>query len=198
MTVSETNVDDGDAAFTVTMKNIQPGWMIALGVLTVLTGIVAIAFPLASTLAVELLTGGLFLTVGAFTTVHAIMDRKAEGMWWELLIGLVHIVAGVLFLANPLGGILALTIMLGATFMAEGVLRIIMATQMERSRKLFLLIASGGLSVLLGIMVFGGLANGASLTLVGVLLGVNFIFSGTAAIASGIAAHGPGSEGAQA
>lgn len=198
MTVSETNADDGDAAFTVTMNNIQPGWMIALGVLTVLTGVVAIAFPLASTLAVELLTGSLFLTVGVFTTVHAIMDRKAEGIWWELLIGLVHIVAGVLFLANPLGGILALTIMLGATFMAEGVLRIIMATQMERSRKLFLIIASGGLSILLGIMVFGGLANGASLTLIGVLLGVNFIFSGTAAIAIGIAATGPGSEGAQA
>lgn len=198
MSVSETNVDDGDAAFTVTMKNIQPGWMIALGVLTVLTGIVAIVFPLASTLAVELLTGGLFLTVGAFTTVHAIMDRKAKGMWWELLIGLLHIVAGVLFLANPLGGILALTIMLGATFMAEGVLRIIMATQMERSRKLFLLIASGGLSVLLGIMVFGGLANGASLTLVGVLLGVNFIFSGTAAVAIGIARNRPDNEAAQA
>ncbi len=198
MTVSETSVDDGDAAFTVTMKNIQPGWMIALGVLTVLTGIVAIALPLASTLAVELLTGGLFLTVGAFTTVHAIMDRKAEGMWWELLIGLVHIVAGVLFLANPLGGILALTIMLGATFMAEGVLRIIMATQMERSRKLFLLIASGGLSILLGIMVFRGLANGASLTLIGVLLGVNFIFSGTAAITIGVAGTGSNSEDAKA
>ncbi len=198
MTVSQTNTAGGDAAFTVTMKSIQPGWMIALGVLTVLTGVVAIAFPFASTLAVELLTGSLFLTVGVFTTVHAIMDRKADGMWWELLIGLVHVVAGVLFLANPLGGILALTIMLGATFMAEGVLRIIMVTQMERSRKLFLLIASGGLSILLGIMVFGGLANGASLTLIGVLLGVNFIFSGTAAITIGVAGTGSNSEDAKA
>ncbi|MDX8352439.1 HdeD family acid-resistance protein [Cognatiyoonia sp. IB215182] len=198
MTVSETNVDGVDAAFTVTMKNIQPDWMIALGVLTVLTGIVAIAFPLTSTLAVELLTGSLFLTVGAFTTVHAIMDRKAKGMWWELLIGLVHIVAGVLFLANPLGGILALTIILGATFMAEGILRIIMATQMERSRHLFLLIASGALSILLGIVVFGGLANGASLTLIGVLLGVNFIFSGTAAIVIGVAGAQSDSEDLQA
>ena len=110
----------------------------------------------------------------------------------------MHIVAGVLFLANPVGGILALTIMLGATFLAEGVLRIIMAMQMERSRKLFLLIASGGVSVLLGIMVFGGLANGASLTLIGVLLGVNFIFSGTAAIAIGIASTRSDGEDAQA
>ncbi len=197
MTVSETSVDGGDAAFTVTMKSNQPGWMIALGVLTVLTGFSAIAFPLASTLAVELLTGSLLLTVGMFTTVHAIVERKADGMWWELLIGLMHIVAGVLFLANPLGGIFALTIMLGVTFMAEGILRIIMATQMERSRQLFLLIASGGLSILLGIVVLGSLANGASLTLIGVLLGVNFIFSGTAAIVLGIAATGPSGEDAQ-
>ena len=187
MTVSETSVEGGDAAFTVGPRNIQPGWMIALGVLTVLTGIAAIAFPLASTLAVELLTGSLFLAAGVFTTAHAIMERKANGMWWELLIGLVHIAAGVLLLANPLGGIIAITVILGATLLVEGVLRIIMATQMDLSRRLFLVIASGALSILLGIMVFGGLANGASLTLIGVLLGVNFIFAGAAAIGIGIA-----------
>ncbi|MEL6838380.1 MAG: DUF308 domain-containing protein [Pseudomonadota bacterium] len=187
MTVSETDIEGGDAAFAVKLKNIHPGWMIALGVLTVLTGVVAIAFPLASTLAAELLVGSLFLAIGVVTTAHAIMERQADGMWWELLIGLVHIVAGVLFLANPFGGIVALTVLLGATFLTEGVFRIIMATQMERSRRLFLVIASGGLSILLGILVFGGLANGASLTLIGVLLGVNFMFSGAAAIAIGIA-----------
>ncbi|MEM9788285.1 MAG: DUF308 domain-containing protein [Pseudomonadota bacterium] len=187
MTVSETDIEGGDAAFAVKLKNIHPGWMIALGVLTVLTGVVAIAFPLASTLAAELLVGSLFLAIGVVTTAHAIMERQADGMWWELLIGLVHIVAGVLFLANPFGGIVALTVLLGATFLVEGVFRIIMATQMERSRRLFLVIASGGLSILLGILVFGGLANGASLTLIGVLLGVNFMFSGAAAIAIGIA-----------
>ncbi|MEO0929680.1 MAG: DUF308 domain-containing protein [Pseudomonadota bacterium] len=187
MTVSETDIEGGDAAFAVKLKNIHPGWMIALGVLTVLTGVVAIAFPLASTLAAELLVGSLFLAIGVVTTAHAIMERQADGIWWELLIGLVHIVAGVLFLANPFGGIVALTVLLGATFLVEGVFRIIMATQMERSRRLFLVIASGGLSILLGILVFGGLANGASLTLIGVLLGVNFMFSGAAAIAIGIA-----------
>ncbi|MEO1240182.1 MAG: DUF308 domain-containing protein [Pseudomonadota bacterium] len=101
--------------------------------------------------------------------------------------GLLYVVAGVVFLANPLGGILAMTVMLGATFVAEGVLRIVMATQMERSRQLFLLIASGAMSLLLGLLVFAGLANGASLMLIGVLLGVNFIFSGMAATAVGIA-----------
>ena len=194
MSVSETNVEGGAPAFNVTMKNIEPGWMIALGVLTVLTGIAAIAFPLASTLTVELLTGSLLLTVGVFTTVHAIMECKADGMWWELLMGLVYIVAGILFLANPLGGIIAMTVMLGATFLAEGVLRIIMATQVERSKQLFLVVASGSLSIFLGVMVFGGLANGASLTLIGVLLGVNFVFSGAAAIGIGVAGVGSDDE----
>lgn len=187
MTVADTKVEGGDAAFAVSVQSIRPGWMIALGVLTVLTGMSAIAFPFASTLAVEVMTGMLFLAVGLITTVHAVVERKAEGMWWELLTGLLYIVAGVVFLANPLGGILAMTVMLGATFVAEGVLRIIMATQMERSRQLFFLIASGAMSLMLGLLVFAGLANGASLTLIGVLLGANFIFSGTAATAIGIA-----------
>ena len=55
-----------------------------------------------------------------------------------------------------------------------------------------------GLSILLGILVFGGLARGASLTLIGALLGVNSIFSGTAAIAVGIADTGSDGEDAQA
>ncbi|MEL6243550.1 MAG: DUF308 domain-containing protein [Pseudomonadota bacterium] len=187
MTTADTKIEGDDAAFAMTVQGIRPGWMIALGLLTILTGMTAIAFPFASTLAVEVMTGMLFLAVGLFTTVHAVVERKADGMWWELLTGLLYVVAGVVFLANPLGGILAMTVMLGATFVAEGVLRIVMATQMERSRQLFLLIASGAMSLLLGLLVFAGLANGASLMLIGVLLGVNFIFSGMAATAVGIA-----------
>lgn len=187
MTTADTKIEGDDAAFAMTVQGIRPGWMIALGLLTILTGMTAIAFPFASTLAVEVMTGMLFLAVGLFTTVHAVVGRKADGMWWELLTGLLYVVAGVVFLANPLGGILAMTVMLGATFVAEGVLRIVMATQMERSRQLFLLIASGAMSLLLGLLVFAGLANGASLMLIGVLLGVNFIFSGMAATAVGIA-----------
>ncbi|MEX0316727.1 MAG: HdeD family acid-resistance protein [Ruegeria sp.] len=194
MTLSEpTGSKEATTALPATTE-LRPVWIIVLGALTVLTGIAAIAFPLASTLAVEVLVGSLFLTVGVFTTTHAIIDRGSEGMWWELLIGLLHIAAGVIFLTNPLGGILALTVMLGATFVAEGVLRIFMALRMERSRKLFLLIASGALSILLGGMVFAGLANGASLMLIGVLLGANFIFAGVALITVGMAAKTSGSD----
>ena len=50
-----------------------------------------------------------------------------------------------------------------------------------------MMVASGALSILLGILVLAGLANGASLTLIGVLLGINFIFSGAAATTLGIA-----------
>ncbi len=186
MTVSQTSMDGGDAALSEALEGIQPGWMIALGAITSLTGLLAIAFPFASTLTVELMVGSLFLTVGLFTTVHATMERKAEGMWWELLIGLLHIAAGVAFLVNPLGGIIALTIMLGGVFVVEGVMRIMMALQMERSKRVFLLVASGALSVVLGGIVLAGMTNGASLTLLGVLLGVNFIFSGAAIMTFGI------------
>ena len=50
-----------------------------------------------------------------------------------------------------------------------------------------LVIASGCLSVLLGIMVLAGLANGASIALIGTLVGLNFIFAGSAMMAVGIA-----------
>ena len=63
MTTADTKIEGDDAAFAMTVQGIRPGWMIALGLLTILTGMTAIAFPFASTLAVEVMTGMLFLAV---------------------------------------------------------------------------------------------------------------------------------------
>lgn len=191
MTLTDTNADGPAATVSGADSGLNSFWLIVLGVCTVFTGIVAIAFPLASTLAVEVIVGSLFLTIGVLTAVHAFVQRDAAGMWWELLIGLLYSAAGIAFLLNPLGGIVAMTIMLGATFLAEGILRIVMAVQLTRSRATFLLIASGALSILLSILVFVGLINGTGLTIVGVLVGVNFIFAGVALVSAGVTADAP-------
>ena len=49
MTVSQTSIEGSDAAFTQAIEEIHPSWMIALGIVTLLTGFLAMAFPIAST-----------------------------------------------------------------------------------------------------------------------------------------------------
>ena len=167
----------------------NPGWLIALGIATLLTGFAAITFPLASTLAIEILVGCLFLSVGLVTMGHAFMEKGWKGFLWGLLIGGLHVIAGIAFLANPFGGVLALTVMLGVTFLAEGVLRIILGFQMRPNNRWGLMIASGAMSILLAIMVLAGLANGSSLIVIGIMVGINFIFAGAALIQIGLGAR---------
>lgn len=158
----------------------RPVWLIVVGLFMALVGLSAIAFPILSTLAVETFVGAAFFVGGIAAIVHAFMEKGWKGFFWEMAIGLLHVVAGIVLLLDPLGGVLALTAVLGATFVAEGILRIVMAIQSRDDGPWGLLVASGALSILLGGIVLAGIVNGASFLLLGVLVGFNFIFAGTA------------------
>lgn len=163
------------------------GWFILLGVVMMLAGGGAFAFPFVASLSVELLVGATLLIVGVATLVQSFQEKEWGGVFWQLAIGVVYLAGGLAFLVNPFGGVIALTVFLGIVFFVEGIARVIMGFQMRSERNWGWLVASGGMSMLLGILVFGGLANGASLGFIGVLLGVNFFFAGASFIALGSA-----------
>lgn len=154
-----------------------------IAVLTILTGFGAIAFPILSTLAVEMLVGCALVAAGIITTVHVIADRESDGIIANLAIGLLYLAGGLVLLANPVGGVLALTVLLGVTLTAEGILRIVMSFRMRPASRWGLVLMSGLLSVLLGLLVLAGLSTGASLVLLGTLFGINLIGAGAALMA---------------
>ncbi len=164
----------------------RPVWLIVLGALMVMVGISAIAFPLLSTLAVETFLGAAFFSGGIVATIHAFMEKDWKGFFWSLAIGILHVVAGLVLLFDPLGGVLALTLVLGATFVAEGVLRIVLAIQARADKPWGMMVASGALSILLGGIVLVGIVNGTSLLLLGTLVGVNFNFAGVSLVTMGL------------
>ena len=131
--------------------------------------------------------GATFLVGGIATLIQSFQEKEWGGVFWQLAIGIVYLAGGVVFLVNPFGGVIALTVFLGIIFFVEGIARMIMGFQMRSERNWGWLVASGAMSMLLGILVFGGLANGASLGFIGVLLGVNFIFAGASFVALGSA-----------
>ena len=101
---------------------------------------------------------------------------------------------GLIFLVNPFGGVIALTVFLGIVFLVEGIARMIMGFQMRSERNWGWVVASGAMSIILSVLVFGGFATGASLGLIGVLLGINFIFAGASFVALGSAQPEPAAE----
>ncbi len=161
------------------------GWFIALGIVLVLTGMVAVAFPFVATLSVELFVGSFILVAGLFTLFHAFAEKEWGGFAWQLAIGILYSLGGIGFLALPIGGAIALTVFLGVVFLTEGIARMVMAFRIRPERAWGWVLASGGVSLMLGVLILAGIGNGASLAFIGLLVGINLIFAGASFTALG-------------
>ena len=163
----------------------KPIWLFALGALMIGLGLLALSYPLVSTLAVELTLGILLAIAGLATLVHAFSDKEWTGFIWQILIAVVYLFGAVIFFLDPLGVTVALTIYLGVVFFVDGVFLIVMGIRTRPAQRWGLFVVSGVVSILLSLYVFFGVPTGESLALLGVLLGVNFIFVGATLLAFG-------------
>ena len=154
------------------------GWFIALGVLLILTGTGALIFPLLATFSAQVLAAATLLAGGVVTLVHAFKNRGWRGFALEALLGLLYIGGGLILFINPLAGMIALTVLLGAMFAADGIARILLALRIRPERSWWAFLISGGLSLVLGALVLLGLPSGYSLAFLGLMVGINMIFAG--------------------
>ena len=167
-------------------------WMLFLveGVVLLVLGATAIALPLLATLALTILIGWLFLVsgvVGLFTTFWM---RQAPGFWWSLISAVLGIVVGVLLLTSPLVGAVSLTIVLVVFFIIEGVASIMFALDHKRelSGQWGWMLVSGIVDLALAALILGGLPSAAAWA-IGLLVGINMIFGGSALIAMALHAR---------
>jgi uncharacterized membrane protein HdeD (DUF308 family) len=157
------------------------GWFMALGILLIVAGVAAIAFPLVSAIAVTILLGWILLACGGLHLIQAF----SLGEWRDFLlrssIGLLYLVSGGLLALFPLSGIITLTILLAALFLAEGVLEILIAVGMRRIAGWGWLLASGVVAFVVGLLIAFGLPSSANWA-IGLLTGINLISSGWALV----------------
>ncbi len=85
--------------FTVVQRNW--GWFLALGIVQIVLGAIAIFESAFVTLVSTTIFGWLLLVGGAFSIVHAIWERKWKGFIIDLLTGLFYGIVGFMMVANP-------------------------------------------------------------------------------------------------
>lgn len=90
-----------------------------LGLAMALVGIIALGFPIISTLAAALFVGWMFLLAGIFLFVGSFAIHGTGPFFGAMLMALLMAAAGVFLLFNPLAGALALTMILGVIFLIE-------------------------------------------------------------------------------
>lgn len=163
------------------------GWIVALGVVFLLAGIVALGSVVAATASAVMIVG-IMMIMGGVAEIIAAFGVKEWGKFllW-LLLGVLYVAAGIIAIVHPLEAATILTLMLGFALVLGGVMRCFLAYQMREAGKPWGWVAFSGLvSIVLGVMIVAQWPA-SSLFVLGLFLGIDLIFIGSGWITMGLA-----------
>lgn len=165
----------------------RSGWFIALGILLVVLGMIALSSSVVFTIVSVTFVGCLMIISGVLQAGHAVMANRWGGFFMELLVGLLSVGAGTLIVANPIAGAAAFTLLIAMFLIVGGLFRIAMAFAI-RFHHAFWLTLHGIINLALGAMIvqewpFSGL------WVIGLFVGIDMLFNGWSLIMLGIAAR---------
>src|SRR3954464_5544411 len=160
------------------------------GILLVVLGLAAMIVPPLASLAVTIFLGWMFLISGIAGLALTFWARQMPGFWWSLISAALAVLAGIILLARPLQGVLTLTIVVGAYFLAEGVVTIMYALEHRRelSERWTWMLFSGVMDLVIAFIIITGLPGSAEWA-IGLLVGINLLFGGASMIGVALAAR---------
>jgi uncharacterized membrane protein HdeD (DUF308 family) len=149
------------------------GWFVALGVVLLLLGVLALGDVVVVTLISTIFIGAMLLVGGVFQVVHAFMVKTWSGFLLSMLGGIVYAVGGLLIMNEPVQGALVITLFLIVALMIGGILRIVVAVRHREINGWWLMALSGVISVLIGFLLYASFPW-SGLWVLGTLIGVEY------------------------
>ena len=131
----------------------KSGWFLALGIILILLGTIALVAQFASTVATMVFLGWLLLFSGAFHVIQGFQAVGWRGIALHFLVGVVDVFAGAWLIWQPLAGSIALTLFLAFWFLASGMFQIIAAMANHLPNRAWAIL-SGVISLLLGLSLW--------------------------------------------
>lgn len=162
------------------------GWFVALGILMLIVGLIAMLNLFTATLVSVFYVGVLMLIGGIFQIVHAFSVKTWGSLLWWVVSGLVYAAAGVIAFVNPLLASSILTLLLAAALLVAGVMRIWVGFQDRERKNSGWIIAAGVVTALAGLIIAAGWPVN-SLFVLGMFLAIDLIFQGASLTAFGMA-----------
>ncbi|MAL94474.1 MAG: hypothetical protein CME40_05285 [Haliea sp.] len=152
-------------------------WFLALGVISTLLGAAAIVFPLVAALTIELLIGWILVISGISGLIHAWRAGRWHGFHFSLVSSLFALGLGMLLLLFPRSGILSLALLVAFFFIITGIMRIMTAWRLRALKGWTWLLVSGIMPLVLAVLILMLWPEAAG-WVIGVLLGIDLLFSG--------------------
>jgi uncharacterized membrane protein HdeD (DUF308 family) len=159
-------------------------WWIPMvvGVISLIAGILAVAWPGVTLLALALIAGINLTVLSAFVIGEAIADDEADDRTLRIVLGVVGVIAGLVVMRRPGETLLVLILALGIWLVMDGVVEIVRAFLRGNQHRVLTLL-SGLIDAALGIVILSwpklGLGTAA------VLIGIGFIVRGVSLMYGG-------------
>lgn len=164
------------------------GWVLALGIVYVIAGVVALGSVVMATVASVLIVGVMMIVAGVAEIINAFQCRGWGKFLIWVLLGALYIVAGFVTFENPLFAAAILTLLLGASLIASGIIRIFLAFSMKREQPWIWLLLSSLITLLLGLLILAHWPV-SSVYILGIFLGIDLVMAGASWIGIGLALH---------
>jgi uncharacterized membrane protein HdeD (DUF308 family) len=160
------------------------GWIVALGVVYLIAGFVALGSVVMATVASVIVVGAMMIVAGAAEIIGAFqMKSWGKFLVWALL-GVLYVIAGILTFDNPLLAAVLLTLFLGASLVASGAVRLFLAFSMKRESPWVWVALSGAITLLLGLLIVARWPVN-SVYILGLFLGIDLVMAGAGWISLG-------------
>jgi uncharacterized membrane protein HdeD (DUF308 family) len=154
-------------------------WYLIQSALMILAGILALVYPVVSSVGVVFLLGWLLIISGVVQGISLVDVRNVPHFWLQLVSVVLSVIVGVLLLRHPGEGLLTLTLLLIVFFIVEGISKVIFSLTVRPFPNWGWVLASGIVGILLALYLWANLPITA-VWLLGVLLGIQLICEGAA------------------
>ena len=132
----------------------KAGWLVALGILQIVLGVVVLGTPLAGGLTVTVMIGLVMLVGGVARLVASFAADSFGSGALAFLWGLLLATGGFYMFTNPGLGLAALTLMLSMMFFVSGLAECVVAFHVKPHDGWGWMLTGGIVSVILALMVW--------------------------------------------
>ena len=167
--------------------NIKWRWLLGLGILFVLLGIIGLGASYALTMASVVFFGIILLIGGGYQLADSFRYAGWKSRVSHILIALLYTIAGIIIVNDPMGASSLFTMMIAGALVAIGLVRIFMAFQMRQVKGWIWLLIGGITAIVLGSLIVAEWPY-SGLWVIGMFIAIDLLFAGWGMIMLALAA----------